>query len=61
MKNRLNLLWNIAPKNPTQTRYLRFRTTPSGKLRTGFSDAVEGFEKAMKRTKTLYEKFYGEL
>ena len=61
MKNRLNKLWNVAPRNPVQTRYLRFRTDPRGKLRSGFTDAVEGFEKAMKPRRTLYEEFFGEL
>ena len=61
MKNRLNKLWNIAPKNPTQTRYNRFRVGPKGKLKSGFVDAVVSFEKAMKQEKTLYEKYIGEL
>ena len=60
MKNRLNKLWNIAPKNPTQTRYNRFRTGPNGKMKSGFTDAVEGFEKAMEPLKPLREKYYGE-
>ena len=61
MKNRLNKLDNIAPKNPTQTRYNRFRVGPRGKMKSGFTDAVEGFNKAMKQEKTLYEKYIGEL
>jgi len=61
MKNRLNKLWNIAPRNPTQTRFNRFRTGPDGKLKSGFTDAVEGYDKAMKKYKTIYEKFFGDL
>ena len=61
MKNRLNRLWNVAPKNPTQTKYNRFRTGPDGKLKSGFTDAVEGYDKARKDYKTIYEKFIGDL
>ena len=57
MKNRLNRLWNVAPKNPTQTKYNRFRTGPDGKLKSGFTDAIEAYDKAMKEYKTIYEKF----
>jgi hypothetical protein len=61
MKNRLNKLWNLAPRNPTQTRYNRFRTGPRGELRTGFTDAIESFEKAMNERKTIYQKYIGDL
>ena len=53
--------WNRPLKNPTQTRYLRFRRGPQGKLKTGFSDAIESFDKAMKEKKTIYEKYFGDL
>jgi len=52
---------NLPLKNPTQTRYNRFRTGPQGELKSGFIDAVEGFEKAMKVKKTLYKKYFGDL
>jgi len=47
--------------NKTQTRYLRFRRGPQGKLKTGFSDAIESFDKAMQEKKTIYEKEFGDL
>jgi len=66
MKNRLTqkkatILDNRAPKNPTQTRYNRFRTGPRGRMKSSFTDAVDGFNKAMKQRKTLYEKYFGDL
>jgi len=57
MKNRLNKLWNLPIKNPTQTKYNRFRVGPGGRLKSGFTDAVESFEKAMRKEKTIYEKY----
>jgi hypothetical protein len=44
MKNRLNALWNIAPRNPTQTAYTRFLKTPEGRMRTAFTDAQDAFQ-----------------
>ena len=55
-----NIWWNRPVKNPTQTRYNRFRLSPHGKLKTRFSDAVEAFDKAMEPYKTIYEKEFGE-
>ena len=52
---------NRAGKNPTQTRYNRFRTGPRGELKTGFTDAIESFNKAMQEKKTVYEKYFGDL
>ena len=63
MKDRIGKQrWDNLPlKNPTQTRYNRFRTGPQGEFKSGFTDAIEGFEKAMRVKKTLYEKYLGEL
>lgn len=55
MKNRLNTLWNVAPRNPTQTAYTRFLRNPSEPLKTAFSIAQESFDKEMAdRLKTSY-------
>jgi len=56
-----NRLINIFPQNPVQTRYLRFLTTPQGKIKTSFTDAVERFEKSMEEHKTIYDKYFGEI
>ena len=54
--------WDNRPiKNPTQTRFLRFRKGPRGEIQSSFSDAVKGFNKSMKPYKTIYEKEFGEL
>lgn len=53
----LDPLRNIAPRNPTQTSYLRFLENPSLPMKTMFEDAVEEFEDSMELpdlTKTYY-------
>jgi len=53
---------NRAMKNPyAHGRFLRTRLTPRGELQSGFTDAVRGFDRAMKRKKTIYEKMYGDI
>ena len=57
-----NRWWNRAMKNPTaHSRFLRTRLGPRGELESGFTNAVKGFDKAMRRKKTIYEKYFGEL
>ena len=53
--------WNAMPKNPTQTKYLRFMKTPKATLSTSFEDSVENFRRLMERHKTVYEKYVGDL
>ena len=58
MKNRLNTLWNIFPKNPTQTRYLRFLKTPDSEIKTMFTESVSNFNQKKKDLfLTKYSKF----
>ena len=52
---------NLFPKNPTQTRYLRFLQTPQGELKSSFTDSMLYFEKSMEKYKTVYEKSIGDL
>jgi len=54
-------LRNVFPANPIQTRYLRFLQTPRGKLKSGFTAAVEYWNKVQERRKTVYEKYIGDL
>ena len=46
MKDRLGKAkwWNAPIKNPTQTRYLRFLKTPTGKLKSQFTDISDEFK-----------------
>lgn len=61
MKNRLNKLWNIYPKNPTQTRYFRFLRGPDSEIKTQFTESVGNFNKKKKDLfLTKYSKFLGE-
>jgi hypothetical protein len=60
MKNWLERgLWNIAPRNRTQTQYTRFLRTPHGELDTMFSKTKSAFEKRMQmpklKTLSVYE------
>lgn len=57
MKNRLNKLWNLPIKNPTQNRYLRFMKTPEGRLQSMFSRSTVAFNKKdMQGIKTAYSE-----
>lgn len=38
-----NMLWNVAPKNETQTAFRRFARVPHGEVRSMFSDSAEEF------------------
>jgi hypothetical protein len=46
---KLDDLWNIAPKNPTQTRYTRFMKMPYSDLITPFSKAQTKFQALQRR------------
>ena len=41
-----NMLYNIAPRNPTQTAFRRFARVPHGVMRSAFSDSQESFTKS---------------
>ena len=62
MKNRLNKLWNLPIKNPTQTsRYFRFLKGPDSEIKTQFSESVSNFNQKNKDLfKTRYSKFLQE-
>ena len=62
MKDRLGKarFWNLAPKNPTQTRYTRFLLGPRGKIKTSYTDSLERFEMFKRRNETIYERMFGE-
>ena len=61
MKNLIGKdLWNVFPLNKTQTQYFRFLNTPTGKIKTMFTDSQERFDKNLKDIfsfKTRYSKF----
>lgn len=63
MKNRLNTLWNLPVKNPTQTsRYFRFLKTPDSEIKTMFTESVGKFNQKKKDLfKTRYSQFLGDL
>jgi hypothetical protein len=63
MKNRLNKLWNLPIKNPTQTsRYFRFLRGPDSEIKTMFTESVGKFNQKNKdKLKTRYSKFLGDL
>jgi len=55
----LNKTWNIAPRNPTQTRYRRFLKMPGSELKTSFTDIQKDFEKHLNdRLKTHYSDYW---
>jgi len=57
MKDRLerHRFWNVPPRNPTQTRYVRFLKMPGGKLKTRFTNIQDSFNDALKNAlKTRY-------
>ena len=62
MKNRLNALWNLPIKNPTQTsRYFRFLKGPNSEIKTQFTESVSNFNKKKKDLfLTKYSKFLGD-
>jgi hypothetical protein len=51
MKDRIRTDWfrNLAPRNPTQTRYRRFVRTPRAESMDAFSCSKRAFEKRMKK------------
>ena len=59
IKNRLNTLWNLPIKNPTQTsRYFRFLKGPDSEIKTMFTESVSKFaEKNKDLLRTRYSKF----
>jgi len=59
MKNRLNKLWNLPIKNPTQTsRYFRFLKGPDSEIKTMFTESVSRFNQKNKDLlHTRYSKF----
>lgn len=57
-----NVLWNIFPRNPTQTRYFRFLKGPDSEIKTMFTESVSKFSKKNKdRLKTRYTRLLGDL
>ena len=59
MKNRLNKLYNLPIKNPTQTsRYFRFLKGPDSEIKTMFTESVSRFAKKNEDLlHTRYDKF----
>jgi hypothetical protein len=63
MKDRLktNYLWNIAPRNRTQTFYTRFMRVPDGPLKSQFTASKEAFSKFCEDAlKTRYSRMMEE-
>lgn len=55
----LNKLWNIAPRNPTQTAYSRFMRGPEGEIKTMFTESRLAWDKEMRdRLKTPYDELW---
>jgi hypothetical protein len=55
----LNKLWNLAPRNPTQTAMTRFLRGPESGLKSAFSASHDAFEKNMSdRLNTDYDQFW---
>lgn len=52
---RQNLLWNAAPRNPTQTAFARFQKVPHGEMRSMFTDSAESFANTNPLTKREIE------
>lgn len=54
---------NLFPRNPTQTKYLRFLKTPNAKMNTLFTDNEQEFKKNTllpDRLKTVYSDLWEE-
>jgi len=51
MKDRIRTAWyrNLAPRNPTQTRYRRFVRGPGAEMQDAFSQSKKAFTKRMKK------------
>ena len=45
----INRFWNIAPRNPTQTRLRRFMKMPGNEIQTTFSKKMTDFQNTMDR------------
>jgi len=48
---------NLPPRNPTQTKYLRFLRKPSSGLKTPFTDAMKDFNNLKNLKKNYFDKF----
>jgi hypothetical protein len=56
---RLNKLWNLPVKNPTQTAYTRFLNAPWGEIKTPFTQSLKAWESAGKDAwKTSYDSLW---
>jgi hypothetical protein len=55
----LNALYNVFPRNPTETAYMRFLKGPEGDIKTAFSESRLAWDKEMRdRLKTPYEEMW---
>jgi len=59
MRNKLEDKWrNLPPRNPTQTRYLRFLKTPSGEVKTSY---IQRAEKSFNKHKDVFKNRYTDI
>ncbi len=53
--------WNMAPRNWTQTAYMRFLKGPSGEVKSQFTESQKAFEQFGKDSlKTRYTELWEE-
>ncbi len=63
MKDRLSrsAFWNVAPRNRTQTFYMRFLKGPSAEIKSAFTESQKAFKEFGKNAlKTRYSEFLEE-
>jgi len=62
MKNRLNTLWNVPPRNPTQNILRRFAKVPWTSMASAFSRAQDEFEERKKSAlKSVYDDIWKDV
>lgn len=63
MKDYLKMarIWNVAPRNRTQTYYTRFLKGPSAEIKSQFTESQKAFKKfGEDAMKTRYSELLGE-
>ena len=55
----LDALWNLAPRNETQTAYTRFLRGPESEIKSAFTNSQSQWQKEMTdRLKTDYDELW---